>query len=94
MAYLMMVLATLYVGFRAALVRTSWQPYLLAAFAAFTGAAFEGIVIDTDHWRHFYLVLGMIWGLSIATRRALSRAQPLFRQLAATPAPFPVFRLG
>jgi hypothetical protein len=19
-------------------------------------------VIDTDHWRHFYLLLGLIWG--------------------------------
>jgi hypothetical protein len=26
-------------------------------------------VIDTDHWRHFYLLLGMIWGLSAATFR-------------------------
>jgi O-antigen ligase len=96
MAYLMMVLATLFIGFRAALVRTVWQPYLLAAFAAFTGAALEGIVIDTDHWRHFYLLLGMIWGLSIATRRALARhrAQPAFPPQAAAPARLPVFRLG
>ena len=96
MAYLMMVLATLFVGFRAALVRTVWQPYLLAALAAFTGAVFEGLVIDTDHWRHFYLLLGMIWGLSIATRQALARhrAQPEFPPQAAAPARLPIFRLG
>jgi hypothetical protein len=29
----------------------------------------EGFVIDTDHWRHFYLLLGMIWGLFAATFR-------------------------
>jgi hypothetical protein len=27
----------------------------------------EGFVIDTDHWRHFFLLLGMIWGLAAAT---------------------------
>jgi len=26
-------------------------------------------VIDTDHWRHFFLLLGMIWGLAAATFR-------------------------
>jgi hypothetical protein len=23
-------------------------------------------VIDTDHWRHFYLFMAMIWGMSLA----------------------------
>jgi hypothetical protein len=52
-------------------VRTPWGPYLIAAFATFFGTAMEGFVIDTDHWRHFFLLLGMIWGLSAATRNAL-----------------------
>jgi hypothetical protein len=30
----------------------------------------EGFVIDTDHWRHFYLILGIIWGLAAASRAA------------------------
>jgi O-antigen ligase len=95
-AYLIMVLTTLYVGFRAALVRTRWQPYLLAAYAAFAGAVLEGVVIDTDHWRHFYLLLGMIWGLAIATRRATAphRIRPEAPQPATAPPRFPVFRLG
>jgi hypothetical protein len=25
-------------------------------------------VIDTDHWRHFFLLLGMVWGFAAATR--------------------------
>ena len=35
--------------------------------AAFVGEVLEGFVIDTDHWRHFFLLLGMIWGLAAAT---------------------------
>jgi hypothetical protein len=36
--------------------------------AAFLGMVLEGLVIDTDHWRHFYLIMAMIWGLAIAQR--------------------------
>jgi O-antigen ligase len=80
MSYVVLVLLTLLVGFRFALVNTPWQPYLIAAFAAFCGEALEGFIIDTDHWRHFFLLLGIIWGLVAATislaaqRRAASRA--------------------
>jgi hypothetical protein len=38
-------------------------------FAAFLGAVGEGFVIDTDHWRHFWLMLGAMWGMFAAARR-------------------------
>ncbi len=66
-AYLMLMLSTIWVALRTVLVPTPWQPYLIAAFGAFVGEALEGFVIDTDHWRHFYLLLGMVWGLAAAT---------------------------
>jgi hypothetical protein len=66
-AYLTFVLVTLAVGLRAALVRAPWQVYLIAAYAAFVGEAFEGFIVDTDHWRHFFVLLGMIWGLTAAS---------------------------
>jgi hypothetical protein len=69
MTYFLLLLSTLWVGFRSALVPTPWQPYVIAAFAAFVGEVAEGFVIDTDHWRHFFLLLGMIWGLAAATFR-------------------------
>ncbi len=67
MAYILLLLSTLWIALRTVLVRTPWQPYLIAAFATFVGEVLEGFVIDTDHWRHFYLLLGMIWGLAAAT---------------------------
>lgn len=73
LSYLMLLIATFWVALRSMFVRTPWQPYLITAFAAFVGLAIEGFVIDTDHWRHFFLLLGMIWGLAAATRNATRR---------------------
>jgi O-antigen ligase len=67
MAYILLLLSTLWIALRTVLKRTPWQPYLITAFAAFVGEVLEGFVIDTDHWRHFFLLLGMIWGLAAAT---------------------------
>ena len=72
-AYLTLVVVTLAIGIRAALIATPWQYYLIAAYAAFVGEACEGFVVDTDHWRHFFLLLGMIWGLTAATVNSCRR---------------------
>lgn len=67
MGYIVLLLSTLWVGLRTMMVRVPWQPYLITAYAAFVGVIAEGFVIDTDHWRHFFLLLGMIWGLAAAS---------------------------
>jgi hypothetical protein len=28
----------------------------------------ESAIIDSDHWRHYFLVLGVLWGLIGASR--------------------------
>ena len=66
MIYILGVAATLYLGFRTALQRTRLQGPAVIAFASFAGLAFEGFVIDSDHWRHFFLFAGLIWGLADA----------------------------
>ena len=53
---------TLAAGFRILFRNRPWQPYLLCAYVVFVGHVALGTVIDTDHWRHFYLLLGLIWG--------------------------------
>jgi hypothetical protein len=72
--YPTLVLVTLFVGFRALVVRTPWQPYLVAVFAAYLGTVAEGFIIGTEHWRHYYLLLGLVWGLSAATENARREA--------------------
>ena len=66
-SYAALVLITFWIGYATVLKRTPWQQYQIAALAAYTGVAFEGFVIDTDHWRSYYLALGLVWGLAIAT---------------------------
>jgi hypothetical protein len=66
-AYFTLVMVTLAIGLRATLIATPWQAYLIAAYAAFVGEAFEGFIVDTDHWRHFFLLLGLVWGLTAAS---------------------------
>jgi O-antigen ligase len=65
--YLAIVALTFMIGFRAMLSPTPWQPYLIAAYAGFVGETVEGMIVDTDHWRHFFLMVGLVWGLSVAT---------------------------
>ena len=88
-AYLTMVVVTLAVGLRASLIRRPWQTYLVAAYATFVGEAFEGFIVDTDHWRHFFLILGVIWGLTAASinlRRAQRQEIELDGDAVALPA--------
>jgi O-antigen ligase len=68
-SYIALVATTLWIGFRAALVETPWRPMLLAAWATFAGVAFEGAIIDSDHWRHFWLLMGVLWAGAVAVRR-------------------------
>jgi hypothetical protein len=69
LSYILLILTTLLVGLRAALARTPWQNVLIVSLAVFAGLAGEGAIIDTDHWRHFFLLLGLVWGLAAATIR-------------------------
>jgi hypothetical protein len=66
-AYLALVAITLVFGLLTVSVPTPWQYYLITAYAVFVGEAFEGLIVDTDHWRHFFVVLGLVWGLGAAT---------------------------
>jgi len=73
LAYIALILTTLAVGLRATFRATPWRPYAITALAAFIGVIAEGFVIDTDHWRHFFLYLGILWGTFAASSRYASR---------------------
>jgi O-antigen ligase len=64
--YLALILITLFQGLRHVFVRTPWQTTYIAAYAAFVGEVGESYVIDVTHWRHFYLITGVVWGLIVA----------------------------
>ena len=68
-ALLTLVAWTVAGAFRILFRARPWQPYLLCAFVVFLGHILLGWVIDTDHWRHFYMLLGIIWGMMALEQR-------------------------
>jgi len=74
--YPALVFLTVIIGFRHVLVRVPWQRAYLAIFSAFLGTVGENFVIDTDHWRHFWLMLGTMWGMFAAAQRHKASANP------------------
>jgi len=67
--YPALVFVTVIMGFRHVFVPVPWQRAYLAIFAAFLGTVGEGFIIDTDHWRHFWMMLGAMWGMFAAAQR-------------------------
>ena len=61
-SYVTLIVWTLVLGFRFLLRDRPWQPYLMLAYITLVGHTIIGNVIDTDHWRHFYLLMGIVWG--------------------------------
>ena len=89
-SYPALVFVTVTMGFRHLLVRVPWQPGYLAIFAAFLGTVGEGFIIDTDHWRHFWIMLGAMWGMIAAAQpyRRAARSQ-LMSDASVSPSSLP-----
>jgi hypothetical protein len=68
LCYPTLIAITVITGFRHLLKPVPWQRIYLAVFAAFLGTVGEAFVIDTDHWRHFWMMLGTLWGMFAAAR--------------------------
>ena len=73
-----MVATTVLLGFRSCFPGTPWQATYIAVYCAFIGTVVESVIIDSDHWRHYFLLLGVLWGLMAASRsaRRVSAAGP------------------
>jgi len=75
-----LVFITMIMGFKLVFVRVPWQRAYLAIFAAFFGTVSEAFIIDVDHWRHFWMMLGIMWAMFAAAHAHTYRAR--------TPDPF------
>ena len=73
-AYFTLSLVTVAMGARFLFVRTPWQAGYHAIYAAYVGTVAESVIIDIDHWRHYFLILGVLWGLMAALRPYLPLA--------------------
>ena len=60
-----------------------WQGIAQCAYVVLLGHILVHNVIDNDHWRHLYLIYGMVWGMiaaeKLAQRRERGAAEPIPR---------------
>jgi hypothetical protein len=62
LSYLCLVWTSIWYGIRYMLRDRPWQPYLVIAWITLCGHELIGNVIDTDHWRHHFMLFGIVWG--------------------------------
>ncbi len=91
-AYIALIVSTCYVGFRHALQPSPWRPDAIAVGGALFVQMLQGVQIDTNSWRHFNMMIGLIWGLTAAwatmrrraDRRASAPAAPIQTAIPAS----------
>jgi O-antigen ligase len=66
--YYLLVVFTLWESLKTLLRPSPFRLVMVPLFATFTMLVVESAVIDTDHWRHWFLLVGLIWGVSSAAR--------------------------
>jgi hypothetical protein len=65
---MILVVWTLWAAGRLLLKPRPWTGYLHCIFAVFLGQVMIHNVIDNDHWRHLFLIYGLLWGIVAADR--------------------------
>jgi len=86
-SYFGIVLMSIVLGFRHAFRKNETQGVFTVILAAFIATALEGWIVDTDHWRHFFVLLALLWGLMIAEHHAPRRQKPKHPQLPKPQSP-------
>ena len=84
--YLAIALVMVVLGLRHVFVPAPWQATYIALYAAFLGEVGESYIIDVQHWRHYFLIVGLVWGLMVirpAARGAVAPREP--RPLVQSP---------
>jgi hypothetical protein len=73
-SYIILVIWTLAASFPLLFKKRPWTPIVQCAFAVYAGHIMIHNVIDNDHWRHLFLLYGLLWGAVAADRMHLRRA--------------------
>lgn len=91
-AFLVFITATLVAGFSAVARKSAVQAHALVVFAALVPHLMQNLQIDTDRWRHLFMLYGLSWGLAVASLRGARpasnpNAPPRYAALGASAAP-------
>lgn len=63
-AFVWLILMTLWRAIASLAIQSPNRLLMIPAFATFLPLILEAAIIDIDHWRHLFLVMGIIWGVS------------------------------
>lgn len=66
--YYFLVISTLWLAFSSLFHRSRFRPMMIPLVATFPMLTGESAIIDSDHWRHYFLVAGLVWGVAVAIR--------------------------
>ena len=65
-SFLLLVLTTVAMGWKTILTATPLRHQAIAVFCPLLATLLQGVQIDTEHWRHLLLMMGLTWGLHAA----------------------------
>lgn len=86
-AYIGLVVWTLAIATPLIWHRHPWTPFLQSVYAVYLGHLLIHNVIDNDHWRHLFLIYGVLWGAYAVERRIGAGARGEATARPAVPAP-------
>ena len=69
--FMAFIVATVVISWRSVFLRTPFQPYAVVMFAGLIPHLVQNFQIDTDRWRHLFMIYGLCWGLAAASWRWL-----------------------
>jgi len=79
LAYTALSFWTLAALFRSMFLPRAWKPMAQVIWVLLAGHLAVSWIIDSDHWRHFFMLWGLAWGmvaLEAAHRRRMARTLP------------------
>ncbi|WP_051231032.1 O-antigen ligase family protein [Kaistia adipata] len=82
-SYIALVAWTLVIAVPLLFRARPWTPFVQCLFAVYIGHLVVHNVIDNDHWRHLFLIYGLIWGAHALEWKAR-------RPVIAAPLPAPL----
>jgi hypothetical protein len=90
-AYIALVVWTLVIATPLIFKKRPWTPFIQSVYAVYLGHLIIHNVIDNDHWRHLFLLYGLLWGIySVEWKtRRLARQQPIASPLIFGPVVLP-----
>lgn len=72
--YYLFVLGTLWRGYSTVFRPSPYRLLMIPLISTYTMLVIEAAIIDIDHWRHYFLIAGLIWGVSSAIRNGPRRS--------------------